>query len=514
MCEKYVAMWKKIMTSLFGGIGILIFIYLTWYAFRYSYEFTLKYDETAVDVRDSVLLHLFSFLLFLFMVRFLPSFILRKEAHVIRNVRILLIASMILSFCVALFWVHVTPCVPCADQASILTALEEIRNGVYSTFHADGYLGTVHFQMGLVTVFQWIFFITGSNAYQVLQTANAVCVPFILLAGYGILGTITENKAIQIVYCICMPFCLPLLFFTPFVYGEIFSVLFGFYMLWMVLLSLKTKKRYYLFPAGIFSVLGIFTKGSNWILVIAVVMICVAYSVRRKSLFTLLIAVIVAVSPFCANVMQQQYYEKVSGNQLTEGIPSTAWVAMGLHAAGERRGGWYDGYNFDTYRENGFSAEKTQAASVATIHERLRELLSGADNPRLFFHNKILSQWNAPDYESLASNSNFGSQPSAFVTAVYSGKLHFWLEGFMNEYQWLVYLGMLFGFVTVLRRKDAFYQLLVPLTVIGGFFFSLIWEAKTRYTFPFFLYMIPFAVYGWYWFTEWLQKRLQKKRKG
>ena len=34
------------------------------------------------------------------------------------------------------------------------------------------------------------------------------------------------------------------------------------------------------------------------------------------------------------------------------------------------------------------------------------------------------------------------------------------------------------------------------IAVLGGFFFSVIWEAKARYVFPYFMMMLPYAAMG------------------
>lgn len=66
----------------------------------------------------------------------------------------------------------------------------------------------------------------------------------------------------------------------------------------------------------------------------------------------------------------------------------------------------------------------------------------------------------------------------------------------MNIYQLLVYGAVLF--LLSVKRKEwrqiDRYILLVG--IFGGFLFSILWEAKTRYVFPYFLMVLPYAAVG------------------
>ena len=37
---------------------------------------------------------------------------------------------------------------------------------------------------------------------------------------------------------------------------------------------------------------------------------------------------------------------------------------------------------------------------------------------------------------------------------------------------------------------------IIPVAFIGGTLFHMIWEAKSRYVFPYFVFLIPIAAYG------------------
>jgi len=60
----------------------------------------------------------------------------------------------------------------------------------------------------------------------------------------------------------------------------------------------------------------------------------------------------------------------------------------------------------------------------------------------------------------------------------------------------MVYLGTLI-YVLLKSYKGKFSETLPEMFILGGFLFSIIWEANARYVFSYFLVMIPLAIVGW-----------------
>ena len=66
----------------------------------------------------------------------------------------------------------------------------------------------------------------------------------------------------------------------------------------------------------------------------------------------------------------------------------------------------------------------------------------------------------------------------------------------MNQFQQLVYLGMLLGCIGLWHRKET-KSCLLPLIVLGGLLYHLLFEAKSQYALPYFVLMLPVAAYGY-----------------
>ena len=493
---------EKILAVSAGIILGLIFLYLSWYSLGYTYYFTLQYDESMAEARDFLPLHLLTVVLVICLFFGMRWFTEHYRRHIRAAGWAVLLAIMAVTTVLAVKWVQILPTAPGADQYYIYNAAQEVMDGNYTTFLPEGYIGRYRFQIGLMQLFRWLFQISGSRDWKVICYANAACIPIIILSGYCILKICYGRVSWQIFYCVAMLFCLPLLFYTPFVYGEVFFIALGSGMTALLLLFLKTLKFRFFLPALPLAVLAVWAKGTGWVLIIAAVIVTGIYAFRNKSGALVLCAVLLAASPLVANKLLTVHYEKISGIAMEEGIPSIAWIAMGIHAEGERRGGWYDGYNQDTYLSFDCDREKTAEASREFFLERLQEL---AGNPKefvSFYKNKTLTQWNVPLYESLSTNNLFYDELPPLAEEIYYGKLHWICEGFMNEYHFFLCLGILLAAIGILENKEKFYHILPAVILIGSFLFSVIWEAKARYIFPSLPFMVITAVYGWGNLTE------------
>lgn len=510
------AAFEKLLTVSAGVILGLIFLYLSWYSFSYTYYFTLQYDESMAEARDFLPLHLLTVILvvclFLGMRWLAERFPRHIRAAELGGLLIVMAATTVF----AVRWVQILPTAPGADQYYIYNAAQEVMDGNYTTFLPDGYIGRYRFQIGLMQLFRWLFQLSGSRDWKVICYANAACIPMIILSGYCILKICYDKVSWQIFYCVSMLLCLPLLFYTPFVYGEVFFIALGSGMTALLLLFLKTLKFRFFLPALVLAVFAVWAKGTGWVLIAAAVIVMGIYAFWNKSGMLALCAVLLVASPLAANKLLTVHYEKVSGIAMEEGIPSIAWIAMGIHAEGERRGGWYDGYNQDTYMAFDCDREKTAEASREFFQERFEELIGNPKEFVSFYKNKTLTQWNVPLYESLSTNNLFCDELPPLAEEIYYGKLHWVCEGFMNEYHFFLCLGILLAAIGILGNKEKFYHILPAVILIGSFLFSVIWEAKARYIFPSLPFMVIAAVYGWGNLTEKLAiagKRLKGRKR-
>ena len=66
----------------------------------------------------------------------------------------------------------------------------------------------------------------------------------------------------------------------------------------------------------------------------------------------------------------------------------------------------------------------------------------------------------------------------------------------MKIYQMVLYASILIWLLASIRKQKGIEQYILLIAVFGGFLFSLIWEAKTRYVFPYLIMMLPYGAMG------------------
>ena len=54
---------------------------------------------------------------------------------------------------------------------------------------------------------------------------------------------------------------------------------------------------------------------------------------------------------------------------------------------------------------------------------------------------------------------------------------------------------LLFGLIRLWRKKDLL-RCLLPLVMLGGLLYHLLFEAKSQYAMPYFVLILPIAAYG------------------
>ena len=76
----------------------------------------------------------------------------------------------------------------------------------------------------------------------------------------------------------------------------------------------------------------------------------------------------------------------------------------------------------------------------------------------------------------------------------------------MNQFQQLIFFGMLLSLFELWRRREMESSLL-PLIILGGLLYHLLFEAKSQYALPYFVLMIPMAAFGFGWFFYRIENR-------
>lgn len=127
-----------------------------------------------------------------------------------------------------------------------------------------------------------------------------------------------------------------------------------------------------------------------------------------------------------------------------------------------------------------------------------------------FITKKIVSQWNEPTYEALWVNRHHKGEFSKIVQSIYDGKLYTVLYEYMNIYQSLIYC-MALACLLIYRNSWSMEQLFFFIVVLGGFYFHILWEAKSQYIYPYFLLLLPYAAVGMSGSLDFLSSKIKNR---
>ncbi len=423
--------------------------------------------------------------------------------------RVLLPLSLGVIGAAGLFLVVWGKTVPAADSMSVYSVAEALAAGDLSVIHpTDSYLSYYPQQVGLVAYYEcvirlWRLLPLSYPAYHIIKVLNILWAWCIVMFQYRSLSFFTESPRVKSIYLILAACNLPLIFYTSFVYGEIPSFALFSMGLWAALALIFQKKP--LIPLCLLGICGsVFLRKNSLILVIALLLaLGLQWLIsKRKDLLCLL--VLLALCSFAILPLTQRAYELRAGSSLSSGVPPVSYFAMGMQEA-SRAEGWYNGFNFNTYRDTGMDARQTARISRAAIEERARAFLTSPSYALRFYSRKYLSQWTDGTYACRqATLATFGGR-SSLVAAVYEGRFSPILIACCNIYQNLLYAGallyLLFAGILptakkTLTRGQNLPLLILYICVIGGFLFHMLWEANSRYVLPYAFCLLPYAALG------------------
>jgi hypothetical protein len=198
-----------------------------------------------------------------------------------------------------------------------------------------------------------------------------------------------------------------------------------------------------------------------------------------------------AASQLAINVIYSPYISDDG-----DAMPAILYVAMGTRDDIEDEPGWYDFYNLAIFGKHDYDADAAAEDAWDEIGNFIYKCKESPKYALNFFTLKTNTQWNAPMYQCLAMNNAFYEEPEGLAWEIYFNGKDVYLENFMNIYQLLIYGGVVLALIFMRKKWVKIENYVLLIGVYGGFLFSLIWEAKTRYILPYFIMMIPYAAIG------------------
>lgn len=425
------------------------------------------------------------------------------------NRNALLGIACIISLLFGLYWVNGCGTEPQADQLQVVVYADLFNNGDFSGLQKGHYLANCSHLLGLVTLMRKFFLIFGAGNYVAFQYFNAFMPPLIIFCSTQVLRKIFKNNSrAEFYYLFLMLTCFPMYAYTPFVYGELTSTAAALLAAWLFLSCLEKFSLPKIIGLALASGMAVQLRKNTLIILIAFGIVVIVSLLCKAKWKTLVTGVSILIGVIILQTAVNSIYRDVK-NSKAESMPAILYVNMGLHDANNEHPGWYDNSNDVLFGKSGHNAKIAAQAAFENIKASLDHFQKDPNYAKYFFTTKMNSQWQTPMYQCIAMNRHIVREQPRLIQMIYQdeplGKL---IKLYMKAFQFFMYGSILFWLLS--RRKDKLpietYVLLIA--VFGGFLFSIIWEAKTRYIFPYLLLMIPYFSMGIEELTKW---RLRKQ---
>ncbi len=481
-------------------IGTVVYLFLGFYSVRYTARMYIE-NENLIVVKNAEWVNL-AFLAVILLV----TWILLKTRFLTK--RIMHIAACFLSaIVVAALFLLVRDSNAYAvsnDQLHVYLAGVEMAHGRFFEFHQGEYFGVYPFQYGLAWIYSLFYRLVRGDAPQVVQYVHAICVGATVYAGFRVTRELFDSIAAEGIYLLVSLLFVPMYLYTLFMYGESISVCGTVFAIWFWLLIKRQdgllKRIVYFAICAFFLTVAYIARPSVLIVWIAMFIIQVLIVMRQKNVLPLLTTLLLLVVAVGGQKVIFTSIENKVGVEFNHAMPNELLLAMGLQgdiAAGEVPG-QYNAYTWSTFSESGFDTEASAQIGRDYIIERLHEWLKNPGDCFSFFKTKLLNQWNEPSF-GVFTVTRFMEEPERWVTRLYYGDTYELIYNMLDHFQSTAYILVFVFFLYLIfgRDKKLSLTVLLPgLILVGGFLFSAIWEAKSRYVYPYMVIAMPYVAGG------------------
>lgn len=410
---------------------------------------------------------------------------------------------------ISLAWINLVQSKSSGDAMILLNTARDAANNNYRSFFSSyDYYGNFSyylyypFQLGYVLFAEILFRIFGTNSSDILfQIPNVIAVDFIYAGLVMIAKRLFGRNSITNLTAIFLTICFQPMFMTTFTYGILIGLAFSVWSVYHTIRFINEGKLKNAILATVLISLSVLLKYNNMILLAAICIALLLHAVNKKKLIAVGLAVVMVI---CAVGLQKGViasYSARSGAKLDTQVSQKLYAYMGISDS-NMAPGWYNGLAMETLRDNGMNIDAANKQASEGIKNRL-DYLSKNNQLFEFEKKKFLSQLNEPAFESIwlsqvrDHNLPEGEKLSPIVESVYSGGLAKLFDNWFNYYVMIVYISFTAAmFFLIFRKKLSPEMIILPVAVLGGIMYHMLFEAKSQYLLPYFVLLIPFAVYG------------------
>lgn len=392
------------------------------------------------------------------------------------------------------------------DFMYVCQAAECFADGDYQLLSGD-YFNECSYQLGTVLMLECVARLVPQIPLErLMQGVNVL----ISMAGAWMLivgGELAfRDKRVHSAALAMYLLCLPLAIYCIHVYGTLPMVMLCSAAILCFVLYIRRKQLRFGFMYVLLTALAYVIKPNSAIVLMALLICAVLHGMESGDWRLLGFAVMsVVLAVLLARLMILQY-EWRGGVRVRENVSMLSRLVMGLQD-GKRGAGWYNAY-IEQFFDPAVSTENEKAIATADLLVRLDEMVADPARTAIFFVQKALSQWLEPTYGTLLYGE-YCRQAGSFAglaEAIFSEEsmLRLVLESWMKAWQQTLYVLSAIGAGALMRRRSGAAELVLPVAVLGGGLYHMIFEAKSQYIYVYALYLVPVAAYGLCVLRDWV----------
>lgn len=448
-------------------------------------------------ITDNIFVHFIAIIFLLAILFLLKRFFDKKSAVAIficNNIKliqkVIAVLAGVLSFLIFLGGTRT----PNADQIQVYSAAMLFNEGNYVNLTKGGYVNMYPQQLGYILYMQIILKLVGSFGFQAIQIINCFLIMGTVYCACLLLNDLTNQPTPRIMGSLLLLFLLPLQLLNSWVYGDIPSFFFMFLFLHNFILASRNGRKINIIATIVSATCCLIFRKHALILLVAVLLVSFVSFLEKRYKRYLLIGLLTCIIPICTVSLIEKYYSEVSGYEVDGGIPSIAWITMGT-IEGESKPGWFNNFCVPLYYSTDCNQSLTTQLSVERLEQQLAYFKEHPIYALSFYKRKICTQWNDPFFNTNSLIRVDDNTPSGLSSLLL--KQENTTRMLLSLLQSIIYLGVL-AYLVLVSYKGDFGETLPEMTILGGFLFSILWEANSRYVFPYYIIMFPLAAIGWY----------------
>lgn len=495
-----------------SGTGLIVFVFLTFYSWRHTVK--LLPDENVMDVRDNVwitlLILIMTCIVFWGCGRLAERFPRRGMLGVAFAVSLMMAVTA---------WIFVNDAGAFAvmDQVQVYQAAIALAEGNGEILQAQPYYVAYSHQLFLADLIAAVFRLTGTTEEILIYHIQAVLVGMSAFAGFGVTRELFPNRKAELFALILPLLFFPMRVYTSYFYGETLGVCASLYAIWFFLrMNRRDEERtgfILLYGAliALWVLLAAIARNALLIVWFAMCIIQILLVMKRRKVLPLLLIFASLMLYLGGMQLMGNSLEKRTGIRQEDRMPTILWMTMGFQE-NQRPGkgaGSYNFYNIELFEAMEYDGEAAAVYAKQDLQNRLKAWWKNPADMVEFMRAKMLNQWNEPTYGCMIMTA-YRAESKEWVERLYEGGTAEWLFDFLKQYQAVTYLILLSGFWMLFKNQQEPIHYLIGLIMIGGFLFSAIWEAKSRYIYPYVVIAIPFISGIAAVWCETLERSLQK----